>query len=138
MKCTYVHTYRNPKNTKHLRLSWFRYETFITLSLGFQHEDRETQFFYADCSFIVSSQLTDTINSFARTPQSTNGTSLAQVRKINSLRLSPNLNSLLLFKIPWNPSPSLPRMTSFKSPVPFPIRGFYCDICDCHILPVCT
>ena len=68
-----------------------------SLRLGFRHEERETQFFYADCSSIVSSQLTDPTNTFA--PQSTNCTGLAQVRKINLLRLSPNLNSLLLFKI---------------------------------------
>ena len=29
-----------------------------SLSLGFRHEERETQFFYADCSSIVSSQRT--------------------------------------------------------------------------------
>ena len=28
-----------------------------------------------------------------------------------------------------------PGMTSFTPPVPLPIWGFYCDICDCHILP---
>ena len=66
-----------------------------------------------------------------RSPQ--NG--LAQVRKINSLRLSPNFNSLLLFKISKNPSPSLPDMKSFTFPVLFPIWGFYYDICDSHILP---
>ena len=36
-----------------------------SLSLGFQHEERETQFFYADCSSIVSSQLTDRTNAHA-------------------------------------------------------------------------
>ena len=71
----------------------------------------------------------------ARTPQSTNLTGLAQVRKINSLRLSSNLNSLLLFKLTKYPSPSLPGMTSFTSPLSFPIWCLYCDICDCHILP---
>ena len=105
-----------------------------SLSLGFRHEERETQFFYADCSSIVSSQLTDPTNARAP-PASTNWTGLAQVRKINSLCLSPNLNSLLLFKITKNPSPSLPDMTSITSPVQFHIWGFCCDICDCHILP---
>ena len=70
------------------------------------------------------------------TRQSTNCTGFAQVRKINSLRLSPNLNSPLLFKITKNPSISLPGMMLFTSPVTFPIWGFYYDICDCHILPV--
>ena len=36
-----------------------------SLSLGFRHEKRETQFFYADCSSIVSSQLTDSTNTRA-------------------------------------------------------------------------
>ena len=99
-----------------------------SLSLGFWHEERDTQFFYTECSSIVSFQLTDS------TLQSKN--SLASPRsEINKLRLSPNLNSLLLFKITKNPSPPLPGMTSFTSPVPFPIGFFYCDICDCHILP---
>ena len=35
-------------------------------------------------------------------------------------------------------SATLPGMTSFTSPDPFPIWGFYCDICDCYILPVNT
>ena len=65
-------------------------------------------------------------------------TGLTQVRKINLLRLSSNLNWLLFFKITKNPSPSLPGMTSFTSPVSFPVRFFYCDICDCHILPACV
>ena len=33
-----------------------------SLSLAFRHEERETQFFYADCSSIVSSQVTDPTN----------------------------------------------------------------------------
>ena len=55
-------------------------------------------------------------------------------KKPTRFHLSPNLNSMLFFKITKNPSQSLPGMTSFTSPVTFPIWGFYCDICDCHIL----
>ena len=105
-----------------------------SLSLGFPHEERETQFFYADCSSIVSSQLTDPTNARAHPAIH----KLHRPRpgpKNNSLRLSPNLNSLLLFKITKNPSPSLPGMTSFTSPVLFSIWCFYSDIWDCHILP---
>ena len=94
-----------------------------SLSFGFRHEERETHFFYADCSSIVSSQLPDSTNERAH-PAVHNWTGLTQVRKINSLRLSPNINSLLLFKITKNPSPSLPGMTSFTSPVPFSSLGF--------------
>ena len=89
-----------------------------SLSLCFRHEERETRFFYADCSFIVSFQLTDSTNARAH-PAVHKLAGLAQVRKINPLRLSPNLNSLLLFKITKNPSPSLPGMTLLRSPVSF-------------------
>ena len=99
--------HRNLKNTKHWWLSWFRYETFITFfKFRFSTQGkRETQFFYADCSSIISSQLTDPTNARAH---------------------------------PVVHKPSLPGMTSFTSSVPFSIWGFYCDICDCHILPACA
>ena len=127
---------RNPKNTKPWRLSWYRYETFITFSkLRFSTRgERDTILL---CWLFVHRQLsTHWFNQRACAhPAVHKHTGVAQVRKINSLRLSPNLNSLLLFKITKNPSPSLSGMTSFTSPVLFPIWGFYCDICDCHILP---
>ena len=104
------------------------------LSLGFRQEERETQFFYADCSSIVSSHLPDLTNARVH-PSVHKLAGFAQVRKINSLRLSPNLNSLLFSKITKNPSPSLPGITSFRSPVLFFIWGLYCGICDCHIHP---
>ena len=44
-------------------------------------------------------------------------------------------NCFFFQKSPQILSPSLPGTTSFTSPVPFPIRGFYYDIWDCHILP---
>ena len=100
----------------------------------FRHEEVETHFFYADCSSIVSSQLTDPTNARAHSAVHKLDGSHPD-SNFNSLRLSPNLNHLLSFKITKNPSPSLPAMTSFISPVTFPIRGFYYDICDCHILP---
>ena len=111
-----------------------RYETFSTFfKFRFSTQgERHTQFFSADCSSIVSFQLTDSTNAHAH-PTVHNLTCLAQVRKINSLRLASNLNSLLFFKISKNPRPSLPDMTSSTSP--FPIWFFYCDICDCYILP---
>ena len=117
--------HRNPKNTKHWRLSWSRYETFITFfKFWFSiRGERETQFFYADCSSIVSSQLTDSTNAH---PGPKN-----QLASSKSKSLLP----AFFFKITKNRSPSLPGMTLFTSPVLFPIWGFYCDICDCHILP---
>ena len=53
--------------------------------------------------------------------------------KIDFLRPSPKLNYCFFFKSPK--SSALPGMTSFTSPVIFPIWGFYCDIFDCHIHP---
>ena len=100
-----------------------------SLSLGFRHKERERDNF--SMLTVRPSSVLNSLTQPTCTPQSTNWPGLAQVRKINSLCQSPNLNSLLLFKITKNPSPSLPGMTSF----PFPIWGFYCDICDCHILP---
>ena len=143
VKCTYVHRMfvrieiRKARNTddslgKRTKL------LLSSLSLGFQHEERETQFFYVDCSSIVSFQLTDSTNTRTH-PAVHKHTGLAQVRKINSPCLNPNLNSFLLFKITKNPSPSLPGMMSFTSPVQFPIWGFYCDICDfTHPLHACV
>ena len=109
-----------------------------SLSLGFRHEGKE-----GHNISMLTVRPSSAVNSLTqptrvRTPQSTNCPGLAQVRKINSLRLSPNLNSLFFFKIIKNPSPSPLGMTSFTSPVIFPIWGFYCDICDCHILPART
>ena len=87
-----------------------------SLSLGFRHEERERHNFS-----MLTVRPSSTLNSLTkpmrvRTPQSTNCTGLVQVLKINSLRLASNPNSLLLFKITKNPSPSLPGMTSFTSP----------------------
>ena len=131
--------HRNPKNTKHWRLSWFRYETFITF-FKFRFSTRRKRDTIFLCWLFVHRQLsTHWPNQHAcALPQFTNLSGLTQVRKINSLRLNPNLNSLFLFKITKNPSPSLLGMTSFTSPVSFPICGFYCDICDCHIFPART
>ena len=128
MKYTYVHTHRNLKNTQHWRLSWYRYETFITFltSRYLTRGERDTQFLL--CWLFHVTQQTR-----ARVPRSKQLDS-----NPSSLRLRSNLNSLLFFKITKNPSPSLPGMTSFTSPALFPIWGFYSDIYDCHILPACA
>ena len=103
-----------------------------SLSLGFRHEERERHNF--SMLTVRPSSALNSQTQCMRAPC----TGLAQVWKINLLHLSSNLNSLLLFKITMNRSPLLPGMTSFTSPVSFPIRGFYCDICDCHILSACA
>ena len=125
------------KNTKHWRLSFGSGTKLLlsSLSLGFWHEERETRFFYADYSSFVSSQHTDSTNVHARTQQSTN--CLASPRSEKSTCFVQVQISTLCFslKITKNPCPSLPGMTSFTSPLSFPIWVFHCDICDCHILP---
>ena len=69
-----------------------------------------------------------------RTPQQTTG--LASPRLESQLVLSMSKSQLTaFFKITKNSSSSFPGMTSFTSPVLFPIWGFYCDICDCHVFP---
>ena len=70
IKCSYA--YRNPKNTKHWRLSFGSGTKLLvpSLSLGFSARGERDTIFYADCSFIVSFQLTD---------------SITQVRKINQI-----------------------------------------------------
>ena len=107
-----------------------------SLSLGFRHEEKERHTIFSMLTVRPSSALNSlTQPTRVRTLQFTNWTGLAQGRKINTLRLSSNLNFLLLFKITKNPSPSLQGMTSFAPPVLFPICVFYSNICDCHILP---
>ena len=83
--------------------------------LGLQHEERETQFFYADCSIWL-----DNVRCTPKT-------------QLDSSRFKYQL--CFFQKSPKILNPSLPGMTSFTSPVIFPIRDFYYDICDCHIIP---
>ena len=107
-----------------------------SLSLGFSTRgERETHNFSMLTVRPLSALHSLTQLTCMRILQSTNCAGLAKVRKINLLRLSSNLKALLFFKITKNPSPSLPGMTSFTSPVVFSICDFYCDIWDCHILP---
>ena len=83
-----------------------------SLSLGFSTRgERETQFFYADCSSVLSSQLTDPTNARAH---SAVHTALASPRSEKSAQFKSQL--LLLFEITKNPRPSLLGMTSFTSP----------------------
>ena len=178
----------------------FRYKTFIAfLTFRFLTWGERYNFYYADCSSSVSTQLTDPTNTHApRSKQLDSPRSKSQLTAFfkipknpspslpmhdvihipspisypgfllwhlwlthpphasknkctqcmhlidptnthaprNKQLDSPRSKSQLtaFFKIPKNPSPSLPGMTSSTSPVPFPIWGFYYDICDWHIL----
>ena len=123
-----VHMHRNPKNTRNTDDSLGSGTKLLLPSwlFGFSTQgERDT----------ISTMLTVPSNPSTRStlPRS-NWPGLAEARK--STRFS-QVQILTLFfqKSPQILSPSLPAMTSFTSPVLFPIRGFYYDICDCHILP---
>ena len=100
--------------------NWFRYENFYYIFefKVFRHEERERERISSTNEWHIS---------WTPTGLASRGP------KINLPRLSPKLNELLFFKSPK--SSALPGMTSFTSSVPFPIRGFYCDISDSHIRP---
>ena len=119
----------NPKHSKHLTtLFWFRYETFYHLFefKVFRHEKRETQF--------LSMLTFPSDPTTGGTPPQTTG--LASASSENQLPSSSVESQLtVFFSNSEILSPSLPAMTSFTSPVTFPIWVFYCDICDCHIRP---
>ena len=85
IECSYA--YRNPKNTRNTDdfLGSGTKLLLPSLSLGFRHEVREIQFFYADCSSIVSSQLTDPTNAACAHPAIQ--TALASPRSEKSTRL---------------------------------------------------
>ena len=105
--------YRNPaKHSKHWRLSWIKYETFITfLTFRFSTRgERDTHFFT-----MLTVPSDPTTRGASRRPNWTR-----QGSDLNSLRPASNLNSLFFFqKSPKILSPSLPGMTSFISPVHF-------------------
>ena len=108
--------------------NWFRYETFIHLFefKGFRHEERETQSFYADCFYIVSSQPNQRAAPLAHKvvwPR--------PALKVNLLLPSRELNSLLFLKS----QPTLPVRDVTQIPwSQFPIWDFYFDISKWHIL----
>ena len=139
MKWTYVQRMfirigiRNTRNTD-VSLGTGMKLLLPSLILGFQYEERETLNFsmLTVRPSLAFNSLTQPTH--VRTSQFITGP--ASPRSKNKLASSKSKSQLLLLlKITKNPSPSLPDMTSFTSPVTFLIWGFYCDICDCHILP---
>ena len=122
IECSYA--CRNPK----IR-NWFRYETFIYLFefKVFRHEERERHNFLLCWFFHLTPP---------RATPRCKTTRLASASSENQLPSSSvQSQQTLFFSNSKILSPSLPGMTSFTSPVPFTIWVFYCDICDCHILP---
>ena len=128
--------HRDPKDTKHWRLSRFRYETFITF-FKFRFFDKKRERLNFSMLTVRPSSALNSLTQPTRvhTPQSTNCFGLAQVRKINSLRLSPNLNSLPFIQNHKESQPIAFGHDVIHIPSPISYLGFYCDICDCHILP---
>ena len=125
-----IHMHRNPETLTILLVQVQNFYYFLIFRFS---RRKRHNFYYTDCSSSISSQLTDPTNARASRSKTTG---LAAPR-FESQLASSSLKSQLtaFFKIPKNPSPSLPGMTSFTSPVLFPIQGFYYDIYDCHILP---
>ena len=128
-----VYMRRNPKNTRNTDDSLGSGTKLLLPSwlLRFQNEERETHnFYYADCSIWTHHPAANLVDP--------NWTGLAQVQKSTILLLVKISTNCFFFSKnppPKSSAPSLPGMTSFTSPVLFPIRGFYYDISDCHILP---
>ena len=132
-------------STKHLLPSWL---------LGFQHEERETQFLlcrlfhltpprtvhHGDSTGLASLRLKNQIATSRLESQLTDPTNARVPRSPNWIRLGSVLNELLFSKITQNPQPIASEHDVIQIPVPLPIWGFYHDICDCHILPAraCT
>ena len=119
----------NPKKTRDTydSLFWFRYKTFYYLFefKVFRHEERERHDFFLCWLFHQTPPRAALCCKLLVWPR--------RAPEIDFLPLASNLNSV--FSKSKILSPSLPGMTSFTSPVSFPIWRFYCDICDCHIRP---
>ena len=124
----FIHIYRNQK-TRNSRY-WFRYETFYYLWVkGFSTwGERDTQSFFADCFYIVSSQ--------PKQRAAPEAHKFVLPRPALNVKLSRSEagTQLSAFLKSQNPQPTLPGMTSFTSLVPFPIWEFYFDICEWRIL----
>ena len=119
----------NPKTLETLDDAlWFRYETFYYLCefKVFRHEERDTQFL----SMLTFPSDSHHVRPLLQT------TGLASASSENWLASSIPKSQLSVFFFSKSPkSSALPGMTSFLSPVPFLIWGFYCDISDCRIHP---
>ena len=131
VKCTYVHRMYIHIGIRKTR-NWFRYEIFIYLFefKVLRHGERDTQFLT-----MLTVRTSSAVNSLTQPtrehPVDPKWSRLGDLRK--STRPSKSKSQLTaIFQIPKS---SALRKTSFTSPVPFPIWVFYCDICDCHILP---
>ena len=120
----------NPKYTRNtLRLLSSGTKLFITFELKvFRHEERETQSFYADCFYIVSSQpnqrAAPVAHKFVWPRPALNLDSLVQRQELNSLLFLKSQKSSAHDYGAWRHSHPL---------VLIPIWDFYFDISKWHI-----
>ena len=120
----------NPKTRKTLRLLSSGTKLFITFELKvFRHEERETQSFYADCFYIVSSQPNQRAAPVAH--------EVVWPRpglNLDSLVRRQELNSLLFLKSPKSSAHASGAWRQSHPLVIIPIWDFYFDISEWHIL----
>ena len=116
--------------------NWFRYEIFIYLFefKAFRHDwdERERERERERNNFLLCWLFHLTPPCAA--PAANNLSGLGKLRKSTSF-VQAQISTLCFFSNPQILSSSLPGVTSFTSPVSFPIWGLYCDICDYHIRP---
>ena len=100
-----------------------------SLSLGFQHDEKETQFLFCWLFHL-------TPQTHACAPHSNNWTGLAQTR-ISTHSVYIQISTHCFYSKPLRiPAHHFRAWRHSHPPVSFSILGFYCDICDCHILPM--
>ena len=120
----------NPKYTTKL----VQVRNFITFELKvFQHEERETQSFNADCFYIVSAQTNQ-----RAAPVAHKFVWPRPALNLDSLVRGQELNSLLFLKSPKFSAHASGAWRHSHPLVLIPIWDFYFDISEWHILSVCA
>ena len=122
----YVKTFTCIGIPKHWRLYWLRYEIFITfLTFRFSTRgERDT----------ISTMLTVPSDPTTRGhPVVHNWTGLAQVKKSTRF-IQLQILTNCFFQNTQESQPIASGHNVIHIPSPISIRGFYYDICDCHIL----
>ena len=103
--------------------------TFLSLKV-FRHEERETQSFYVDCFYIVSSKPNQ-----RAAPVAHKVVWPRPGQNLNSLVRRQELNSLTFLKSPKSLAQASGTWRHSHPQVPFTIWGFYFDKCEWRILP---
>ena len=103
--------------------------TFLSLKV-FRYEERETQSFYADCFYIVSSQLNQ-----RTAPVAHKVVWPRPALNLDSLGRRQELNSLLFLKSPKSSAHASGAWRHSPPPGFISYLGFYFDVCEWPILP---